>query len=103
MVPVQATENNRFHCQLADSAMTLSLSLSLSLSTHTELKAFLRCSTGSPCHMGSVAYVVISPEEMAFSFSTCGSQLTISSLIEDEDAFEACLKAVIEGRTFTMS
>ena len=73
--------------------------------THTpELKELLRCATGSPYHKGNELSVQFhsQPDLAAFSFGTCGNQMTVSTLIPDEDSFIMGLMAVLPGRKFTM-
>ena len=75
--------------------------------THTytpELKELLRCATGSPYHKGNELCVKFHSQRdfAAFSFGTCGNQMTVSTLIPDEDSFNMGLMAVLPGRNFTM-
>ena len=69
-----------------------------------ELKKFLQCVTGSTYYRGNAVYVhyTSNVESAAFSFGTCGNQLTVSTLIEDEETFEMGLMTVMDGRDFTM-
>ena len=52
-----------------------------------ELKKFLQCVTGSTYYRGNAVYVhyTSNVECAAFSFGTCGNQLTVNTLIEDEE------------------
>ena len=69
----------------------------------TDLKAFLQFITGCgiPIEKIVVAFVSHANSE-AIAAKTCGRQITLSSLIKDEDLFITGLLAIIPGRCYTM-
>ena len=67
-----------------------------------DLRSLLRCVTGSPYHRGNSINVAFSNDQEAFHFATCGSTLTISTRISDQNLFEVAICTLIEGREFTV-
>ena len=68
-----------------------------------ELKDFLRCATGSPCHQGNIINILFTSEpNFGLSFATCGNQLNLSELVESEEVLALGLKAVIKEKAFTI-
>ena len=55
---------------------------------------------------GEMSYMLISipsqPDVPAFTFGTCGNQISVSTLITDKDSFMLGLASVMPGRQFTM-
>lgn len=71
----------------------------------TELAAFLKSITGSKNFIGKTIYINFhkDSELSAFSISTCGYQIDVSTLIEIEESnFMASFKAITIGNDFTM-
>ena len=69
----------------------------------TDLKAFIQFITGCPVPVGEIAVVFTEdPCAEAIVANTCGRQLTLSSLIQEEALFIPALLAVIPGRYYTM-
>lgn len=67
------------------------------------LKAFIQFITGSPVPVGSIIVSFTDHEEVeAVVANTCGRQLTLSTLIEEEDVFVSALLAIVPGRQYTM-
>ena len=66
-----------------------------------DLKAFIQFITGSPVPVGTVLVSFTDDEHaQAIVASTCGRQLTLSTLIED--VFVSALLAIVPGRQYTM-
>ena len=65
--------------------------------------ALIQFVTGSPVPVGSIGVQFTEHiEAEAVVASTCGRQLTLSSLIKEEDLFAPALLAIIPGHSYSM-
>ena len=66
-----------------------------------DLKAFIQFVTGCPVPVGNIA-VTFTQHPEAVAANTCGRQIVLSSLIQEEDLFIPAMLAIIPGRHYTM-
>ena len=70
---------------------------------YTDLHSFLQYVTGCPSIRSKIEVLLSSdPSVNAISANTCGDQLVLSTLINDEEVFQASMRAIIPNHGFTM-
>ena len=67
----------------------------------TDLKFFIQFVTGCPVLVGNII-VSFTQHPEAVAANTCGRQIVLSSLIQEEDPFAPAILAIIPGRCYTM-
>ena len=74
----------------------------LSSVTLIDLKAFIQFVSGCPVPVGNIAVSFTQhPDSEAVAANTCGRQIVLSSLIQ-EDLFIPAMLAIIPGHRYTM-